>query len=322
MLWSHRMSDKKLKETKEYTFIEDYVHSANALFHFVKESKYLIDDLSRKALCPRYCNEDVKYLQIRNGDEEFKEISILQKCFCDIPLRNILRPFPVKLTDNNKDLSDEQVKLIPSNQNHTDLYGKYAIAFSKSWGERSKLQPIHYLCDESECVISFSKMIAASLSENELPDVVADSMINWLCYLKPLRGTMHRRIETENHEKIDIEIYKNFHDEHEWRYVPFTVSRVDPQIDYLIAAKKLIERPELLRKMSDTINDTKFKNAWLPFQYDDIRYIIVPDNNGRIEIINAIRSFDTSLFYGDDIELQKSILISKILLLDDIKKDF
>ena len=41
---------------------DDYVQSANSLFHFMKEADYLKDALGRKALVPRYCVESVDYL--------------------------------------------------------------------------------------------------------------------------------------------------------------------------------------------------------------------------------------------------------------------
>ena len=41
---------------------DDYVQSANSLFHFMKEADYLKDALGRSALVPRYCVETVGYL--------------------------------------------------------------------------------------------------------------------------------------------------------------------------------------------------------------------------------------------------------------------
>ena len=64
---------------------DDYVQSANTLFHFMKKGAYLKDALARKALVPRYCTEDISYLNIRSEGNVYSEIAVLQKCFCDIP---------------------------------------------------------------------------------------------------------------------------------------------------------------------------------------------------------------------------------------------
>lgn len=38
---------------------DDYSQSANTLFHFMKESRFLNDILIKKAIIPRYCNKDL-----------------------------------------------------------------------------------------------------------------------------------------------------------------------------------------------------------------------------------------------------------------------
>lgn len=41
---------------------DDYVQSANSLFHFMKKADYLKDALGRSALVPQYCVKTVGYL--------------------------------------------------------------------------------------------------------------------------------------------------------------------------------------------------------------------------------------------------------------------
>ena len=297
---------------------EDYVHSSNALFHFMSERKYLTDALKRKALCPRYCNEDVAYLNIHRDDIEFKEVAVLQKCFCDIPLRNIIKPFRVFLTENNN-LTEEQMKKLPTECSHPDLYGGYAIAFSKRWGEENHLQPIHYLSQKADCVNRFSTMFNGVLLENDLPDMISDALLNWMCFLKPLRGTMWPALRLNDGSEIKCEIFKNFHDEHEWRFVPFDTIIDGNPLDCLVANGAI--GSGFLFSMSNKIEEERFRDAWLQFQYDDIRYIVVPDKAARLEVIKSIRDLPEELFSGD-LLLQKATLISKILVLDDIMKDF
>lgn len=300
--------------TTEYVR-EDYVHSANSLFNFVSSAEYVIESLQMRALCPRYCTENVSYLNISNGDKRFEEIAVLQKCFCDIPLHDVFKTFPVVLTDNNEGLTIEQGELIPDKCSHPELYGEYALGFSKSWGEKSNLQPIQYLVEGSEPTAEFSKAIEAAIREEDLPDAIADSISNRLCFVKPVRGRMKRQAKTG--ERFEYEIFKNFHDEHEWRFVPINREGIDS----LIAKTGLLKMAGLLSEMSNTIKEERFQHIWLPFCYDDIRYIIVPNNDGRIEIIEAINALKDNLFDEGNVGLQKAILISKILVINEIAKD-
>ena len=67
----------------------DYVQSANTLFHFMKQFGYLRTILSKRAIVPRYCIETMDYLHIKCGENDFSEVAVLQKCFCDIPLHKL-----------------------------------------------------------------------------------------------------------------------------------------------------------------------------------------------------------------------------------------
>lgn len=302
---------------------EDYVHSANSLFHFMKRSEYLTAALQKRALCPRYCNEDVAYLNIKNGEDAFDDVSILQKCFCDIPLSNVIKTFPITLTDNNN-LTDEQKKAVPKELSHPELYGKYALAFTKKWGEKSKLQAMHYLNPEAICTENYSETLRSVFAEEDVSDIVADTLLDWICFFKPLRGTMKRiqPVDDESKETFEIEIFKNFHDEHEWRFVPSKAVINGQAMQCVIANKHILHSEDMINRMNKRLENLNYKQTWLPFQYDDIRYIIVPDNQSRIETINTISALDDSLFMDGDESLQRSILISKILVLDDIVKDF
>lgn len=74
---------------------DDYVQSANSLFHFMKEADYLKDALGRSALVPRYCVETIDYLGIKSRGKLYDKIAVLQKCFCDLPFHQMGEPFPL-----------------------------------------------------------------------------------------------------------------------------------------------------------------------------------------------------------------------------------
>ena len=55
----------------------------------------------------------------------------------------------------------------------------------------------------------------------------------------------------------------------------------------------------------------------------DIRYLIVPTIQARIELIKEILSLPSDGFSSSESEnIGKSVLISKILVLDEIRKDW
>ena len=305
------MSDAAIPEKPDIV-PEDYVHSANSLFHFVKSSEYLMEALQRRALCPRYCVEDVRYLNLTINGDRYEDVAVLQKCFCDLPLQNVIRKFPVTLSENNVGLTEKQREMIPTECSHPDLYGGFAIALSKSWGERHNLQPVHYMVEGANDVTEFSKSLITAYNEESFPEIIADSMINRICIMKPVRGRMKRWHEEG---KFEYEIFKNFHDEHEWRYVP------QGSIDSLVTNAGLVQTRDLLNQMSDSIAKEKNKGIWLPYRFADIRYIVVPDNGKRIEIIKAINALEDNLFDPEDIDLQKQLLISKIIVIEEITKD-
>ena len=79
----------------------------------------------------------------------------------------------------------------------------------------------------------------------------------------------------------------------------------------------------LINEISKGLEQEKYRKLWLEFSYNDIRYIIVPDTNARIEIIKTINALPDSCFEDeDDIVMQKYVLISKILVLAEIRKDW
>lgn len=308
------ISDK----TNDFLIREDYAHSANSLFHFMGESKYLLSALKRKALCPRYCEEDISYLHIHNDGMDYKRALVLQKCFCDIPLQNIARKFLVYPTKNNK-FDAEQERETLKECSHTDLYGRYALAFSKQWGEENKVQPIHYMSLKGGIVTRFSNMINEALLKDDFSDIISDWLLNWICLFKPLRGTMRHRLIMEDDRKIECEFFKNFHDEHEWRFIPFDISINGQLFDCLITNEEIIRSDDIILSMNNAIEEERCDKMWLSFNYDDIRYIIVPDNFGRREVVEFVQSLPREMFAE---EIQRAMLISKILVLDEIKRDF
>ena len=304
-----------------YLSYDDYAQSANTLFHFMKNPEYLNAILLRRAIVPRYCVETIDYLNIHNGTHVFNEVAILQKCFCDIPFHKLADTFSVNGVGEVYDsLSKDEKADLEKNNTHFAYYGEYAVAFSKSWGERKKLQPVHYLNKDSQYAKDFSALFERIFRVDDIPDEYSQDVINRLAYIKPLRGIMKRKITRSDLSYDFVEVYKNFHDECEWRYVP--------SADVLSSLKteSIIANPDIIQfsnEISERLENERYKALWLDFSYDDIRYIIVPDIHARIDIIRTIMNLPDSCFESqDDIPMQKNILISKVLVLAEIRKDW
>ena len=304
-----------------YLPYDDYAQSANTLFHFMKKQEYLDAILLRRAIIPRYCIETIDYLSIQNSTCSFNEVAILQKCFCDIPFHKLADPFAINgAGDVYESLSkDERADLEKSNT-HFAYYGEYAVAFSKSWGEAKYLQPVHYLNKDSQYAKDFSALFGRIFKDEDISEEYSQDVINRLAYIKPLRGIMKRRITRSDSSSVTVEIYKNFHDECEWRYVPNAKVLTALNTESIIANPNIIP---FVNEISKGLEQDRYKKLWLNFSYDDIRYIIVPNTHARIAVIKTITDLPDSCFESqDDILMQKNVLISKILLLEEIRKDW
>lgn len=310
-----------MSKTANYELVyNDYAQSANTLFHFMKKPEYLKEILQKKALVPRYCKENMEYFNICNDGTFFKEVDVLQKCFCDIPFHKLTERFQLKgVGENYNKLTDEEKMF----NTHPDFYGEYAIAFSKSWGEKMNLQPVHYLNEKSQSAKDFSKLVEYILHTDDVPDLYADDILDRLAFVKPLRGIMKRKIKRADGQELEVEFYKNFYDEQEWRYVPGIAAVAEVKVERIIANSYILKMNEGGMDINEGLANEQYSPLWLKYSYEDIRYIIVPNANARIDIIRAILSISDDKFNDQiDVMIQKYILISKILVLEEIRKDW
>lgn len=304
--------------------IDDYAQSANTLFHFMRKVDYLKDALTRRALVPRYCMENIEYLGIHDDENEYKEVAVLQKCFCDIPFHKLTDTFSLQGVGSTYDsLSEEEKIKVSTNNTHPDFYGTFAIGFSKKWGEQNGLQPIQYLNEKSEHTREFSRVFEHVLQADDVSDEYADDMLSRLSFVKPLRGVMKRQVQKKDKEEVTVEFWKNFHDEQEWRYVPCLEDLQEYDLERIIANPYMINLDRTIYDINKSLEMERYEKLWLKYGYDDIRYIIVPNSQARIEIINTIMSIPSGSFKNKGtIRLNKYVLISKILVLDEIRKDW
>jgi hypothetical protein len=295
-----------------------YAQSANTLFNFMEQCDYLKQALEQKALIPRYYVEKIGYLDLEVKGEKYDEIEILQTCFCDIPLSKLFKKGSIECIGETFDkLSDNDKKKASSKNTHPDFYGRFAIAFSKEWGSKKGLQPIHYINEKSQIIKKIKDEFADLYAIDDLPKGLEEGFINRLAYIKPVSGAMEKYFYDENNEKLSIIFNKTFHDEQEWRYVP------DADVMGRYGLYNIHANPQAIKERESwnkQIRNERFKELWLNFEFSDIRYLIVPDDGGRNELINIISNLQTTLF-GDNEDLERKILISKIIVLDTLKGD-
>lgn len=264
-----------------------YMVSANYLSNFMQKFDYLLCTLKRMSFVPRYCREELDYIELTNKGDKIKAIYIPMTCFCDIPLHQI--------------------------SVHSTSYGKYGIALTKEWGVKKGLQTIHYVTPKTEYMNqfenSFNRIIdIVSNNPDETLDVISDTILDQLLYMKPITGSMSSKT------KIDM-IKKNFHDEHEWRYIPKINSKYLPFIftdpidgDYVVIENKS-------QKLSESMKQLKY--TYLNFEISDVKYIFVENDKDRDRLITEILSFRGNRLK----KIDKMLLISKIIVYSDFEED-
>jgi len=288
-----------------------YNQTSNSLFHFMEKLEYLLDALTRMALVPRYCWEDIEYLNIKTEKHgDFKKIAVLQKCFCDIPLNKIVRPTNVKKT---KTTTNNKSRSLTKLYTHTDIYGKFAIAFTKEWGKQHRIQPVHYIDVSSPFAILFSKTVCEYLQsdfDDETSNVGAMLELQ-LALAKPHFGIMQRQDKDEHLFTIS----KNFFDEQEWRYIPDTSeSNFESIIANDFYSIKLHSAKSPIDMKNERLTQIENNSLWLQFDYADISHLIVADDDSRKKIINHLLSLQTD-------EQNQYLLMSKLLTIEQIMGD-
>lgn len=302
-----------MKNVVNLEYKDDYVQSANTLFHFMKQRDFLFKAIDNCALFPRYCIEDVEYMGLSDSlNKQIKEIAVLQKCFCDIPLHKLTEKFDIHF-EKNSSISGEELQRIDENDfnTHTKCYGEFAIGFAKSWSVKHGLQPVLYINGESDFLQDFRRVFNHIMNRDDVDDIFVDDLLARMAFMKPLRGIMKRSVDGRT-----ISLDKNFHDEKEWRFIPDEEFLRDKNLERVIA-KKTIQAN--LTAINRNIEMPSYSPIWLKFEYEDIKYIIVPNHTEKLALIEHI--IDR---FGEDIgrDNDKYILISKILVLDDIRRDW
>ncbi|HEM6181977.1 TPA: abortive phage resistance protein [Streptococcus suis] len=284
------------EERDDFEIIQSKI-TANALFNFMREYSYLEKAILNMAICPRYYPEDISYLNLKYNSKDLTEWYIPMTCFCDIPLHQI----SYHAEGNSILLNDKG-------------YGKFSIAFHKEFGIRKGIQPIHYLNTSSvqveELTAALNILINKDSDYSEDGDILMNFIFEYIRMIKPYTGKMKRRDRDNN----VIEIKKNFQDEHEWRYIP----KLNPrELPLMLIEEEEIRAEEINKIYTDSIPQTR--DGVLKFDVDDIRYIFVDTVQNRNRLIQFIRGKRKGRRLSSQ---EKDILISKIMVYDELKEDW
>jgi Putative abortive phage resistance protein AbiGi, antitoxin len=180
---------------------------------------------------------------------------------------------------------------------HISDYGNYGIGMSELWIKRYRLNPLLYLRAGSE-LFSLINISIQRLHNKE--NKTTEDMDQIFDLYKILRFT--KQFEGENKKGKTKKLY----DEKEWRFVP----------DKLVFGSEYVIIPE--EEYKDNVitqENNSLKDSPMLFDFENINYIIIKEENEREEIINLIDLLDKDKKF-------KNIIISKIISTELIKNDF
>lgn len=186
---------------------------------------------------------------------------------------------------------------------HCKDYGSYGIGFARDGLITQGVQPVQYInihSDLGESLLQYHEsFIQNSSAEWGTETFYNNNLFRYLKYCKPLSGEI-QDIRGAKHEKF-------LPDEREWRFIPRNL--LDLGINPFL--KPL--NPGLIKPESEKLKG-KNKIA-LHYRYEDIKYIIVPNETDSERLRN---------FIAEQLDVSEEIkrrLMSKIQILSDMRDD-
>ena len=177
-------------------------------------------------------------------------------------------------------------------QSHIGFYGEYGIGMAKDWGIEKGVSPVMYVIPNSHFVKIINGIRKAAKG-------VADNT-KFFAFLKRYRGVNYRYLD-------DAWITRKnylYYNEREWRYVPSELN-----------AKEMIIRVDKKEEFNADALNQNTKAYLCSFKAEDIRYMIVKNEEERISLVQEIEKLTNWS------ESDKNRLKSKILTHALIKED-
>jgi hypothetical protein len=212
-------------------------------------------------------------------------------------------------------------------QQHVGDYGRYAIGLDKPWGMRKNISPVHYIYDGSICA-RIVKAIYDSLPGEAFSKECGCMMFNAqtavFFYGKPSYGQMYRK-DWSSGNIVDKEV--TFYNEREWRYVPFADETIIGGHDVPEGVRAILSEKEY--RDSTTLNKAVaalHKKYTLTFKAEDVRYIIVSDEEQIPEMVDFIHGDLRTTAENREIRTclpnDRKRLTTRIISMRQIERDF
>jgi hypothetical protein len=187
-------------------------------------------------------------------------------------------------------------------KDHISKYGNYGIGLTKEWGRRNGLNPVLYIDQKSMLSKNIRNVInyhAGKITENDFNDANEEikSAIDIVRYIKNYEGILKR--VGQRGEKY------RFSDEREWRFVP----EFSQDFEMLITKK---DAPFKKAKIDSEIPEIR-----LDFEPNDIRYIIINEDEEISEFIKHLRDCKGHKYTQHAVEK----LATRIFTAEQIKTD-
>lgn len=178
-------------------------------------------------------------------------------------------------------------------QSHMGFYGEYGIGMTKDWGIERGISPVMYVIPDSHFVKIINGIRKAAKG-------VADNT-KFFAFLKRYRGVNYRNVDG------DWTIRKNYlyYNEREWRYVPSE-----------LLAKEMIIRVDKKEEFDADKLSQQTKAYLCSFKAEDIRYMIVKNEEERISLVQEIEKLTN--WSEPDKNLLKSKILTHALIKEDI----
>ena len=183
-------------------------------------------------------------------------------------------------------------------ENYLKKYGDYTIGFSSDWGKRNHFSAVWYCDKNSLARKTIVEMLGRKIEEYKDKvdqDEYYQKIVYILSYIKQYEGPLPRR----NYKKY------RFYDERELRFVP------DADKLKEIGEKPILWNYEAYKKAHKN-SSLLPKSMNVPFEWEDIKYIIVEKDGEKSEFRKLIEKCsgrnDLDILYFTNKEVKEDII--------------